>query len=105
MRRLKEARKAAGLTMKELGDRVGVTEAAISLYESGRREPSQSVLVAISEILGCSTDYLLERERKPVDMTDFTYAMHGAERDLTDHDKEMLLQMAQRLAEANRGKR
>ena len=28
--------------------------------------------------------------------------MHGAERDLTDHDKEILLQMAKTLADANR---
>ena len=104
MRRLKEARKAAGLTMKELGQRVGVTESTVSLYESGKREPSQSVLKAMAEVLEVSVDFLLEVEEKPVQFSDFTYAMHGAEQDLTENDKQILLQMAQKLADANKRK-
>lgn len=102
MQRMKELRKSAGLTMRELGQKVGVTESTVSLYESGKREPSQTVLKALADALDCSVDYLLGVDEKPVDMTDFTFAMHGAERDLTDHDKEMLLQMARKLAEANK---
>lgn len=99
--RLKEMRKAAGLTMRELGQKVGVTESTVSLYESGKREPSQTVLMAMAEVLSCSVDYLLGVE-SPAGMSDFTYAMHNSEADLTDRDKEILLQMAKTLAEANR---
>lgn len=91
--------------MKELAEKVGVTESTVSLYESGKREPSQTVLKAIAAVLGCSADYLLEIEEKPVEMSDFTFAMHGMERDLTEHDKAVLLQMAQTLKDARRGGR
>lgn len=90
--------------MKELADRVGVTEPTISHYEKGRREPSKGVLTAMAEVLNVSVDYLLGIEAKPLGMTDFTFAMHGAEKNLTDKDKEILLQMANQLAEANRRK-
>lgn len=103
MKRLRDLRRASGLTMKELGEKVGVAESTIHHYEMGTREPSQSVLTAIATVLGCSVDYLLEVEEKPVEMSDFTFAMHGMERDLTEHDKAVLLQMAQTLKDARRG--
>lgn len=105
MKRMRDARKAAGLTMKELGERVGVAESTIHHYEMGTREPSQETLRAIAGILGVSVDYLLEIEEKPVEMSDFTFAMHGMERDLTEHDKAVLLQMAQTLKDARRGQK
>jgi len=100
MKRLRDMRRAAGLTMKELGQKVGVAESTIHHYETGTREPSQDILKQMATILNCSVDYLLEIEDKPLEMSDFTFAMHGMERDLTDHDKQVLLQMAQTLKDA-----
>ena len=102
MERLRSARKAAGMTMKELGQKVGCAEATISHYELGRNEPPQEVLIKMAEVLGVSVSWLMGVDEKPIEFSDFTFAMHGAERDLTEHDKEILLQMAQRLADANR---
>lgn len=104
MERLREARKAAGLTMKELGYRVGLAESTISHYETGRHEPPYEILTAMAKILDVSVNYLLGVEEKPVEFSDFTYAMHGAEQDLTENDKQILLQMAQKLADANKRK-
>ena len=36
---IRRIRKDCGLTLKELGDMVGVSEAYIRAYESGRRNP------------------------------------------------------------------
>lgn len=91
--------------MKELGNRVGVSESTISHYETGTSQPDNEMLKRIAAVLDCSADYLLEVETKPVEMSDFTFAMHGMERDLTDHDKAVLLQMAQTLKDARRGGR
>lgn len=102
MKRIKERREQIDLTQRELAEAVGVAVPTISMYENGKREPDGQTMTRLAAILGCSVDYLLGVDEKPVDMTDFTFAMHGAERDLTDHDKEMLLQMAWKLAEANR---
>ena len=59
--RIREARKEKALTMKELAQKVGVVEIAISMYETGKREPDYSTLVKIADVLNVSTDFLLCR--------------------------------------------
>lgn len=49
--RLREARRARGLTVSELADKVGVSRQSISKYEIGAFEPSDSVLMEISSQL------------------------------------------------------
>lgn len=102
MKRIKERREQTNMTQRELAEAVGVAVPTISMYENGKREPDGQTMARLASVLGCSVDYLLGVDEKPVDMSEFTYAMHGAERDLTDHDKEILLQMAKTLADANR---
>ena len=56
MKRLRAARKKAKITMKTLGEKVGVSESAISQYEAGKREADFETVLKIAEVLGCSTD-------------------------------------------------
>ena len=49
--RLREAREAKELSMADLGEMVGVTRQAISLYESGEREPEPETLMKIMGVL------------------------------------------------------
>ena len=72
MKMLRTARKATGLTMKELGEKVGVSESAISQYETGKREADFETLLKIGEVLDCSIDYLLrgEQEKKTTPVTE-----------------------------------
>ena len=53
---LGEARRAAGLTQSELAQRVGVARSAISMYESGRREPGADVLLRLLTATGVAVD-------------------------------------------------
>lgn len=46
------ARKKAGLTQEQLGERLGVTKANVSAWENGRHEASFAQLTAISELAG-----------------------------------------------------
>ena len=62
MIRIREKRRAMGMTMKELGRLVGVSEGAISHYETGRREPDPEMLKRIADVLGVTTDYLIGRD-------------------------------------------
>lgn len=62
MIRLREIRQARGLTMKELGEAIGVTESAIGLYENGRRKPDYNKLSQIAQVLNCSIDDLVVGE-------------------------------------------
>lgn len=59
MQTLRELRKAKGITMKELGDVVGVAESTISQYETGKRSPDFETLLKFGEFFNVSTDYLL----------------------------------------------
>lgn len=72
MKMLRTARKTKGLTMKELGEKVGVSESAISQYETGKREADFETLLKIGEVLDCSIDYLLrgEQEKKPTPVSE-----------------------------------
>ena len=58
--RLKLARSAAGLSLRDLQARIGdrVTAQAIGKYERNEDVPSSSVLIALSDGLGVSLDYL-----------------------------------------------
>ena len=53
-KKLRDARKAAGLTQAELGSRVGVTSQAVTMYESGQRAPSLETLEAVCKALRLS---------------------------------------------------
>lgn len=55
---IRRIRKDRGLTLKELGELVGVSEAYIRAYESGRRNPKPSSLEALANALGVNIEVL-----------------------------------------------
>lgn len=57
--RVKQARKHAGLTQKELADKVGIAQTAVSQLESGKTQRS-SYLVSIAKTCGVSSAWLAE---------------------------------------------
>ena len=61
---LRRARSAAGLTQRELADRAGVTQGVVSVYESGRRQPSLPTFVGLLRAAGYEVDLNL-RSRRP----------------------------------------
>ena len=61
MEELKILRKQKGLTMKQLGEIIGVAESTISLYENGKRQPDNTTLKSLADFFNVSTDFLLGR--------------------------------------------
>ena len=57
--RIAALRRSAGWSQAELAQRLQVSPSAVGMYEQGRREPSAATLVAMSQVFGVSTDYLL----------------------------------------------
>ena len=53
------ARQKAGLTQKELGDRVGLSKAVVSKYENALGYPTLDMVVTLADFFGVTTDYLL----------------------------------------------
>lgn len=60
---VRKARESEGLSQEDFAERIGVTQQMISKYESGIKLPSISTLADIADVLDCSTDYLLDREK------------------------------------------
>lgn len=58
-KRLKELRRIAGLTQRELGEKINVTKVSICCYEKGTRLPSLDTLIDISNVFNVNIDYLL----------------------------------------------
>lgn len=57
--RIRELRKQRGITMKQLGEVVGLAESTISHYETGRRQLDNETLLKLSEYFGVTVGYLL----------------------------------------------
>jgi len=57
--RIKKLRKENHFTQDYVSERIKISHASISQYESGDREPSFDILVAFALLYGTSTDYLL----------------------------------------------
>lgn len=71
---LKELRQQAGLTQKQLAERLWLSKATVSYYEQSVRYPSPEILVKLSKIFHVSTDYLLgiEGKKQVLDVTDLS---------------------------------
>lgn len=59
MNRIKNLREELNMTQQELADKLEGAKSTIAMYEKGDRKPSLEVLVKLSEIFGCSIDYIL----------------------------------------------
>lgn len=60
--RIRQARDAVGLTMEELGARIGYTKSAISKWESGARPISIEALKHIAEVLNRPISYFVRTD-------------------------------------------
>jgi transcriptional regulator with XRE-family HTH domain len=54
--KLKELRLEKGYTQKELGHLLGLSDAAITQYEKGKREPKRALLYELAEIFGVQVE-------------------------------------------------
>lgn len=61
-RRVKEARQAQGLSQKEMGEKLNLTETGYGHYERGRQEFSLEQMFRVSRILNRSVEYFLGLE-------------------------------------------
>lgn len=58
--RLQEIRKGKGLTLKQVAERSNLSEAAICLYENGKRKPMLDSLIKLANALDVSVEQLLD---------------------------------------------
>lgn len=49
------------MTQEQLAEKLGVAESTIRRWEDGSTKPSPHLLMAMSDLFGCTIDYLLGR--------------------------------------------
>ena len=93
-----------GVTAYKVAKATGISTGSMTDWKKGRSAPKVDKLQKIADYFGVSVDYLLGKEPKEktpaeadVTFDDFTYAMYGEAKELTDEDKNMLLEMARML--------
>lgn len=59
MNRIKELRQKNNLTLKELGQKIGMANNTLSQYETGKREPKLETWNKLAEYFNVPTSYLM----------------------------------------------
>lgn len=57
--RFRECREKAGLTTSELARKIGVSQAAVSQWDTGKNFPSSEILCKLADLYNVSVDYLV----------------------------------------------
>ena len=58
-RRLREKAK---LSQTKMGEKLGVSQSTVAMWETGENMPRTSMLIKIAEVLNCTIDELLREE-------------------------------------------
>src|SRR5579859_2675884 len=81
--RLKQARQRAGLSQAQLGQRLGVVFQQVAKWEQKVSAPTPDTLGRLAQILGCTTDWLLELVDEPTS--------HLYDTDLSEDERQLIL--------------
>ena len=60
--KLQKLRIKYGYSQKQVSEKLNISPSVVSSYETGERTPSTDVLLSLSYLYGCSTDYLLGKQ-------------------------------------------
>lgn len=76
---IRDAREGKGFSQKELAQRMGVSQPTVCDWESGKKSPASKNLKKLSELLGCTTDYLImgDDARRPISDGELKFALFG----------------------------
>lgn len=58
----RSARKKAGISVLEAAEKLGLSDVAIYMWETGQTKPRTDKLVKLAEIYGCTVDDLLRND-------------------------------------------
>ncbi|MBL1275100.1 MAG: ImmA/IrrE family metallo-endopeptidase [Ectothiorhodospiraceae bacterium] len=73
--RIKQARKASGLSLRALAENAGITAMAISKYENNKSTPSSGVLLGLARALDLKVEYFFRTSK--VELHDIEYRKHS----------------------------
>lgn len=95
--RIKEFRVNRRLSQNDLGQLVGVSKQAISMYERGERLPDAETLITLANVLHVTVDTLLGIKNPPPDeverLTDGERTLLDLFRSASPYQREIILQL------------
>lgn len=100
MLRIRELRKIKKISQQTLANYLGITQATLSGWETGKYEIDNESLSKIADYFHITTDYLLGRENlniekdSDLELDDIQYALYGEIKELSDEDKKKILEFA-----------
>ena len=86
---ISERRKKANLTQMQLAEKLGITDRAVSKWETGKAMPDSSIMLELCDILGISVNELLSGEKISMENND-------------QKNEQLLLDMAKELEQKNK---
>lgn len=103
--RLANRRDELNLTLQDVAKRVGIASSTVLRYESGNVQKIKlPVLESLSKVLGLNPAWVCGKSdvrlidaashKSDVTFDDFTYALHNETKELTEENKQKLLEMA-----------
>ena len=109
--KLKEIRKAKGISQEQAAADLGISVRALQNYEYGQREPNVAMIIKLAKYYGVTADYLLDLEPAPDPFGDVDLST-ADEREvfekymsLPEHIRAVLLDVLIQLADAARARR
>lgn len=107
-KKLRMLRNEKHLTQVELAKILNIGNKTISDYERGISSPDIDTINLLADFFNVSTDYLLglsdiRNPKKAIEPKNIQFALHGLEKELTDEDKETIMNLAKALVTKNKG--
>lgn len=108
--KLKELRKAKGITSETLCNDIGIASGSYRNYERNDRNPPYDVLLKIADYYNVSLDYLFDREKQKNPLLEMTVKpinddeMWAEYEKLPDIAKEIFIEVMEILVKASRKK-
>lgn len=105
--RLKEARERLNLKQKDVQERIGINNRTLSGYETGKTEPDNATLLALSNLYNVSVDWLMGRvdfsglqdiqlkeKPSPIELSSQSLELHINGKLLTEEERRKLATIA-----------
>ena len=111
MDNLRTLRKEHQLSLKQLGEIIGVAESTMSLYETKKREPDQQTLKNIAKYFNVTTDYLLGLSENPappesdgIELSEIEFALYAELKEFDDDKKAQVVEYVRFIKQQKQGK-
>jgi len=86
--------KQIGMTQRELAKEIGVTEAAVSRYIKGEREPSEDILLKIADAIEVAPEYFAEAgDQKVEDLAQIHLLIARNGKNMTSDEKMAIIEL------------